>query len=48
MSQTFTRYTKNYLQLARQDAANYFPKNVFLKDPNISNRGYDVPIKVTT
>ena len=37
MSQTFTRLTKSYLQLGRIDAANYFPKNVFIREPNLSD-----------
>jgi thioester reductase-like protein len=37
MSQTFTRLSKSYLQLGRIDAANYFPKNVFVREPNHSD-----------
>ena len=37
MSQTFTRLTKSYLQLGRIDASNYFPKNVFIREPNLSD-----------
>ena len=49
MSQTFTRLSKNYLQLARQDVANYFPKNVFLREPiNCKGNSEEITVKVTT
>lgn len=49
MSQTFTRLSKNYLQLARQDIANYFPKNVFIREPNYCDGNTDaITVKVTT
>lgn len=34
MSQTFTRLSKSYLNVARIDIANYFPKNAFIREPN--------------
>jgi hypothetical protein len=38
MSQSVSRYTKQYLNLMRTDIAGNFPKNVFLRNPiNISN-----------
>ena len=38
MSQSVSRYTKQYLNLMRTDIAGNFPKNVFIRNPiTISN-----------
>jgi hypothetical protein len=33
MSQSVSRYTRQYLNLVRTDIAGNFPKNVFLRNP---------------
>ena len=34
MTQSASRFSKYYLGLMRSDISNYFPKNVFLREPN--------------
>lgn len=34
MSSTLTRFTRNYMNLARSDVAHDFPRHVFLREPN--------------
>lgn len=34
MAQAISRYSKHYQNLLRTDIANYYPKNVFLREPN--------------
>ena len=38
MSLHFSRYSKIYSRLARPDVAQYFPRHVFVREPNIPSR----------
>lgn len=34
MTSNFSRLTKSYLSLHRPDVAKFFPKNIFIREPN--------------
>mmetsp|Transcript_8923 Transcript_8923/g.9272 ORF Transcript_8923/g.9272 Transcript_8923/m.9272 type:complete len:381 (-) Transcript_8923:118-1260(-) len=38
MSQAVTKHSKAYLNLLRSDVANYHPKNIFLREPNVKKQ----------
>lgn len=47
MAQGISRYSKYYLNLLRTDVANYYPKNVFVREPNIKATFPNIPYSVS-
>jgi hypothetical protein len=47
MSQAISRYSRHYQNLLRTDVANYYPKNVFVREPNVKAVYPDIPYSVT-
>lgn len=47
MSSTTSRYTKLYFNQLRSDVANYFPKNVFLRNPMKKKSKFEVNIQTS-
>lgn len=48
MTSNITRFSKLYLNIARTDIANSFPKNVFVREPNLAQSQIDeVLLKVS-
>ena len=47
MSSLVGRHTKFYANLMRTDSANFFPKNVFIREPNVKSTRTDLRFSVS-